>query len=222
MHSTAGREQIKSMEVWAQIQWCSAGDGYSRTGVFVNLTEGKGYGADAEGDQYIDIENIIGSEYSDTLVGTDGDNIIEGFNGDDIIIPMNGHDVLDGGLGNDTYVLDNAEGKKKVILSCDDYDLDTIVLPGNMIADGDTEDTCIFTFDGDLILKNNKVEIILNKWNLCKAVFESRIGTSLMSSEELDSIPDFDWLVPWILRIFPYQSMQFLNATENENISRYR
>ena len=73
-----------------------SGDGYLRIGVIVNLTEGKGYGADAEGDQYIDIENIVGSEYSDTLVGTDGDNTIEGFDGDDIIIPMNGNDVLDG------------------------------------------------------------------------------------------------------------------------------
>ena len=194
-----------------------SGDGYLRIGVIVNLTEGKGYGADAEGDQYIDIENIVGNEYSDTLVGTEGDNTIEGFNGDDIIIPMNGNDVLDGGLGNDTYVLDNAEGNKKILLRCEsDHDYDTVVLPSNMTADGAVANTCIFTFDDDLIFKNSELEITLNNWNRCRVNFDSKNGSSVKSSQKMDGIPDFDWLVPTLLHFLSYQPLQFLNATENE------
>ena len=50
------------------------------------------------------IENLIGSEYADTLTGNDADNHIFGGAGGDTIRGGLGNDVLDGGLGNDTLI----------------------------------------------------------------------------------------------------------------------
>jgi len=50
-------------------------------------------------DTLIGIENLIGSDYNDTLTGSAGDNVIDG---------GAGADSMAGGAGNDTYVVDNA------------------------------------------------------------------------------------------------------------------
>lgn len=75
-------------------------------GITVNLglssrqTIGGGQGEDT----LISIENVVGGDYSDTLIGNSSDNKLEG--GD-------GNDVLEGGLGND--VLDGGEGAEDTI-----------------------------------------------------------------------------------------------------------
>jgi len=65
----------------------------------------------AIGDTYNSIENLIGSEFGDTLVGEagnnsitggDGNDKIEGGDGDDTLIGDNGFDFLTGGAGDDT------------------------------------------------------------------------------------------------------------------------
>ncbi len=66
--------------------------GSSDSGVSVNLETGLGTGGDAEGDIYIDIENILGSDFADYLVGDDNNNLIEG---------DSGADTLEGGAGID-------------------------------------------------------------------------------------------------------------------------
>jgi Ca2+-binding RTX toxin-like protein len=53
-------------------------------------------------DNFVSIENLIGSKYADTLVGNSDANFIEGGDGNDTICGMNGNDNLVGGLGNDT------------------------------------------------------------------------------------------------------------------------
>ncbi|MBX8622923.1 M10 family metallopeptidase C-terminal domain-containing protein, partial [Pseudomonas glycinae] len=45
------------------------------------------------------IENAIGSNFSDTLIGNDLDNVLDG---------KGGADVMEGGAGNDTYLVENA------------------------------------------------------------------------------------------------------------------
>jgi Ca2+-binding RTX toxin-like protein len=65
----------------------------SPSGVTVNLATGTGSGGYAEGDTYIDIEQVIGSPFADTIIGDAGnDNVIEG---------GAGADNLDGGAGFD-------------------------------------------------------------------------------------------------------------------------
>src|SRR5262245_8094198 len=56
-------------------------------------------GTDAVGDTYTSIENLIGSQFNDTLVGNAQGNVLTGGLGADAMI---------GGAGNDTYFIDNA------------------------------------------------------------------------------------------------------------------
>ncbi len=65
----------------------------SSDAVTVNLATGVGTWGDAQGDSYTNIENVIGSDYDDTLTGDANANVLEG---------GAGADVLDGGAGSDT------------------------------------------------------------------------------------------------------------------------
>ena len=67
-------------------------------GVTVSLFVSSANTGDAAGDRYISIENIIGSEFDDTLIGDGADNIMTG---------GRGNDRLSGGGGADTFVFDN-------------------------------------------------------------------------------------------------------------------
>jgi Ca2+-binding RTX toxin-like protein len=57
---------------------------------------------DAAGDGYVSIENLIGSEFADTLIGGAEDNTLAGRGGNDLLIGYLGNDVLNGGGGRDT------------------------------------------------------------------------------------------------------------------------
>ena len=102
-----------------------SGDNF--TGVIVNLAVGLGWGADAEGDTYTFITNIVGSEYDDTLVGNDDDNVIRGHGGDDFIVPGGGTDILQGGTGADVYYLNDAFGHKVINNFATDEVVDLVV-----------------------------------------------------------------------------------------------
>ncbi|MBW8725880.1 MAG: M10 family metallopeptidase C-terminal domain-containing protein [Inquilinus limosus] len=71
-------------------------------GVTVDLAAGTGSGGDAQGDTLIGIENVSGSQGSDTLIGNAGANTLQGWNGDDVLRGGAGADRLDGGNGTDT------------------------------------------------------------------------------------------------------------------------
>ena len=76
----------------------------STVGVRVNLLTGAGQGGDAEGDRLTNIENLLGSDYSDTLIGNRDDNYLDGGNGADVLQGKRGDDTLNGGADNDTLV----------------------------------------------------------------------------------------------------------------------
>jgi len=70
--------------------------------VYVNLATNENFGGHAEGDTYVNIENITGSDNSDVLIGNAVDNLINGEKGDDVIFGGGGNDQLFGAEGNDT------------------------------------------------------------------------------------------------------------------------
>lgn len=86
----------------------------SKSGVLVNLHLRFGSGADAEGDLYFGMENILGTSYDDILIGNDDNNYLNGAGGSDLIQPMGGYDVLHGGEGEDVYNLIDATGTKMI------------------------------------------------------------------------------------------------------------
>ena len=67
----------------------------SGAAVSVSLVDGSGTGGDAEGDTLTAVENLVGSDFDDTLLGGAGDNSLTG---------GLGADSLDGGGGSDTAV----------------------------------------------------------------------------------------------------------------------
>lgn len=78
-------------------------------GVNVNFITGTGSFGDAQGDLYNNLENIIGTTYSDTLIGDDTNgNSITGGSGNDSLAGNGGNDTLIGGIGADN--LDGGAG----------------------------------------------------------------------------------------------------------------
>lgn len=63
---------------------------------------------DALGDSYNGIENLLGSDYADTLQGNSGKNIINGGKGDDTLFSNGGGDSLIGGDDKDTVSYQSA------------------------------------------------------------------------------------------------------------------
>ena len=57
----------------------------------------------AQGDTYVSIENLSGSNFSDALYGNGGANAISGGNGNDLLVGYGGNDTLTGGAGADRF-----------------------------------------------------------------------------------------------------------------------
>ena len=74
----------------------------SAAGVNVNLTTALGFFGSAAGDTLFEIENLIGSNFADTLTGNAGPNTLNGLGGNDLLRGNLGADTLIGGAGTDT------------------------------------------------------------------------------------------------------------------------
>ncbi|WP_275078561.1 calcium-binding protein, partial [Pseudovibrio sp. WM33] len=70
-------------------------------GVAANLFEKQGISGEAEGDVYLNIENMRGSKHADELTGDMASNVMEGGAGDDKLLGHGGDDILKGQDGND-------------------------------------------------------------------------------------------------------------------------
>jgi len=83
-----------------QIDWASYDA--AGAGVAVSLATGTGSAGEAFGDVLIDIENLLGSAFNDTLEGSDGANRLDGRSGADVLLGLGGADILAGNEGADT------------------------------------------------------------------------------------------------------------------------
>ena len=124
--------------------------GASSSAVHVSLDAGAGYSGDAEGDVLVRIEELVGSDYNDTLEGSTGRNKFWGGDGDDIISANDGPDVLYGEAGNDT--LDGGAGRDIIIGGTGDDSI-TGGLGNDIIETGSGSDTLVYAdgHGGDFI-----------------------------------------------------------------------
>ena len=82
----------------------------------------------AAGDTFDSIENLYGSNFTDTLRGNGGANTIWGAAGDDTLQGGLGNDRLSGGSGSDSFLFDSALGFGNIDTILDFTDGDTIAL----------------------------------------------------------------------------------------------
>ncbi len=76
----------------------------SGAAVVVDLAAGTGSGGEAQGDSYVDVEGVLGSDFGDTLTGDAAANELYGSDGADSLDGGAGSDVLDGGVGADSVL----------------------------------------------------------------------------------------------------------------------
>ncbi len=110
--SLIGSDEANSFEGGAGADTMDGGAGndsviYSKSdaAVAINLSDGSASGGHAEGDTISNFENVIGSDYADTLDGNTEDNYIIG---------GEGNDILNAGTGNDTYIFDRGDGQDQI------------------------------------------------------------------------------------------------------------
>ena len=88
--------------------------GDSLAGVSIDLATGGGSGGEADGDTFVSIEGVSGSDLGDSLTGNSGDNTLTGREGNDTLAGGDGDDVLEADDGDDT--LDGGRGKDQLEL----------------------------------------------------------------------------------------------------------
>ena len=87
----------------------------STAGVSINLQTG-GTGGDANGDTYVSIERVFGSQHDDVIDGSSGDDTLLGNGGADVMRGGLGADRLIGGAGDDSYVFDTTQDGADVFI----------------------------------------------------------------------------------------------------------
>ncbi|XP_047670481.1 uncharacterized protein LOC125141367 isoform X1 [Tachysurus fulvidraco] len=105
------------------------GDHKTGEGVYVNLLSGEGHQADAEGDVLKDLENVIGTIYSDILVSGYEPAILKGSDGDDVLVSVAEGDYLIGGEGRDIYFVVPHRGLITIDNCAEDNAMDILYLP---------------------------------------------------------------------------------------------
>ena len=108
----------------------------------------------------VDFENIVGTDFDDTLLGNNDFNIIDGGAGDDAIHSFGGADLLDGGEGVDTLLLTATPAGTVVTL--DETGSGTVQING---ADADVFsnfENVSGSNTGDDVITGNQVDNVLN------------------------------------------------------------
>lgn len=96
--------------------------------VNIDLNRATQIGADAEGDQLVNIENVRGTVFDDIIVGTYTGNELIGDGGNDFINGGGGNDILKGMTGDDTITTqsqgyaDGGSGVDTLIINFDNRD----------------------------------------------------------------------------------------------------
>ena len=139
----------------------------SNGGITVYLAVSTGEGGHAEGDVLTGIENVIGSDYPDTILGDNAANHLEGGYGDDQLVGGAGADRLDGGDGIDWIAYWSSDAG--VMVNLEDGTGERGHAEGDVIADvenvsgtdygdtliGNSNDNILYSYAGDDELQGN-------------------------------------------------------------------
>ncbi|SDQ14427.1 calcium-binding protein [Pseudovibrio sp. Tun.PSC04-5.I4] len=82
---------------------------HSSSAVSINMGTNVLVGGAAEGDKLVNVENVVGSQFDDTIIGDDGNNALYALNGTDHLEGRGGNDTLNA-YGNGADYLDGGAG----------------------------------------------------------------------------------------------------------------
>ncbi|SPJ30970.1 calcium-binding protein [Falsiruegeria mediterranea] len=105
--STGGRERYFGGDGLDTVTYFQSTSGVAaslRNGAGLSGGQETGYGSagDAVRDLYFEIENLVGTNFDDSLTGNNERNQLSGLDGDDFLFGYGGNDYMKGGAGNDT------------------------------------------------------------------------------------------------------------------------
>jgi Ca2+-binding RTX toxin-like protein len=105
--STGGRERYFGGDGLDTVTYFQSTSGVSASlrngaGLFGGQETGYGSAGDAVRDLYFEIENLVGTNFDDSLTGNNERNQLSGLDGDDFLFGYGGTDYMKGGAGNDT------------------------------------------------------------------------------------------------------------------------
>ncbi|MDP4823645.1 MAG: hypothetical protein NWR47_06830, partial [Aestuariivirgaceae bacterium] len=141
----------------------------SESGVTVNFYLAECSGGDAEGDTFVNFENITGSEYDDVLTGNNGKNTLIGGDGADFLDGGKGNDILTGGDGDDRFTF-SGKGFGRDVITDFEQGYDLIAVSESLLKDYNKDGTTeladlAFAFKiyrGDLLFKfDSRTSILL-------------------------------------------------------------
>ena len=144
------------------------GDHEKGEGVYVNLLSGECRQADAEGDVLKDVENVIGTIYSDVLVSGFEAALLKGSDGNDVLVSTGGGDYLVGGDGNDLYMPAFNQGSLTIDNCAKDNRTDILYMSSDFSPQFDCHhlrDRVVLIFSGVNELKTTEnLEVTVQGW----------------------------------------------------------
>jgi microcystin-dependent protein len=182
--------------------------------VTVRLYDGVVGGGDAAGDVISDVENLIGSRFSDKLHGSAvanrlegglGNDFLYGREGDDILIGGIGTDRLNGGSGADTFVFGAADLGIKTIQDFSTTSGDIIRLDPAQFTDFADVMSATTDVAGSAVISRGGISITITgvtKAQLSAGDFEFAVAAPLVGDDKDDALilpPLDDGLDPLIL-----------------------
>jgi len=125
----------------------------SNQAVTIDLSSGTVTGGDATGDQLISIENIIGTQFDDTLIGNSSDNTFG-------VVQVS--DTINGGAGSDTVSYEDSVENGQTQLGGLTIDLVNETVSGlGVVGNALTDiENVTGTFNGDIITGNDEDNIL--------------------------------------------------------------
>lgn len=161
----------------------------SNAAITVDLALDTATGGSAEGDSFISIENLYGSQFSDmltgdandnTLVGLGGDDVIDGGAGNDRLVGGNGADSLMGGLDNDTLI--GQDGSDELFGDAGD----------DRLIGGDGDDMVTGGAGNDLLLGQAGADtFIFDIGHGADRIVDFTQGEDIINFAELSGVDDF-------------------------------
>ena len=115
----------------------------SNAPIRADLNARVGLGGHAQGDFYVDLEGVIGTNFSDEIFGDIDDNILIGGSGDDSISGAVGDDIITGGVGDDVLMGDDGSdsftyeagfGDDRIVEGASASDVDRIIFGASIAA----------------------------------------------------------------------------------------